>query len=68
MTQKEALRRLHAAGWTVLRAGKHTILVKDGRTATVSLGAHLSLRAERGVMRLAAGRPTARDERRDGTP
>jgi predicted RNA binding protein YcfA (HicA-like mRNA interferase family) len=64
MTSKEALRRLQAEGWKVVRSGKHTLLEKDGNRVSLSLGAHLSLRHERGVMRLLEGRPTARDEKR----
>ena len=62
MSGTEALRRLRAAGWQLLRQqGKHTVLVKDGRSTTISLGTHISRRAEQGIQRLLDGRGTRRE-------
>ena len=70
MTGKEALRRLRAAGWNVVRdTGKHAIVCRETPAAnpqtctTIPLGTKLSRRAEAGVMRLLAGRGTRRELR-----
>jgi len=59
MTGTEAVRRLRAAGWQLVRSGKHAIMEKDGRTLTVSLGAKMSRQAESGIKRALLGRLTA---------
>jgi predicted RNA binding protein YcfA (HicA-like mRNA interferase family) len=59
---KEALRRLRGEGWTIIRqTGKHTLLEKGGRMATVSLG-DMGRRAERSVLRLLRGQGTRSDQ------
>ena len=64
MSGTEALRRLRAAGWQILRQqGKHTILIRDGQSTTISLGSHISEGAEQGIQRLIAGRGTRRELR-----
>jgi len=63
VTAKEALRRLHAAGWTIVRqTGKHTLLQKDGQVTTVSLGSKIRDRAERALLRLLRGQGTRSDQ------
>jgi len=62
VTGKEAIRRLCGEGWTIIRqTGKHTIVQKDGRTATISLG-KMRNRAERSLLRLLRGQGTRSDQ------
>lgn len=64
MSGPDALRRLRAAGWQLLRQqGKHTVLVRDGQSTTISLGSRISPRAEQGIQRLLAERGTRRELR-----
>lgn len=61
MTGKKAIKKLRAAGWEIVKhGGKHTQMVKDGRTATIPFGS-LSGRAESSLKRLLRDRPTQGD-------
>lgn len=61
MTGKQALKRLRAAGWQIVKnGGRHIHLEKGGLKATVPFGS-LSSRAEGSLKRLLRKRPTAGD-------
>jgi hypothetical protein len=65
VTSTEAIRKLEAAGWRVVRAAKHYLVEKDGRRATIPLGT-LRGGSEAGVLRLLRDRGNGRDARREG--